>query len=129
VASKGKPFRSVIVEGFEILIGKGDVENDRLTFEVGEPDDVWLHVGGGVAGSHVIVRNPQNVDVPKAVIRRAAELAAWHSKAREAGRVDVHVCSVRDVSKRRGAPAGEVMLRRWERVRVHPRPIEPSVGS
>ena len=130
VASKGKPYRSVIVEGFEILIGKGDEENDRLTFEVAEPDDLWLHVGSGAAGSHVVIRNPEKLDVvAKDVVRRAAELAAWHSKAREAGRVEVHVCRVSDVTKRRGAPAGEVMLRRWDRVRVYPRPTDPTEVS
>ena len=130
VASKGKPYRSVIVEGFEILIGKGDEENDRLTFEVAEPDDLWLHVGSGAAGSHVVIRNPEKLDVvAKQVVRRAAELAAWHSKAREAGRVEVHVCRVSDVTKRRGAPAGEVMLRRWDRVRVYPRPTDPTEVS
>ena len=129
VASKGKPYRSVIVEGFEILIGKGDEENDRLTFEVAAPDDLWLHVGSGAAGSHVVIRNPEKLDVAKDVVRRAAELAAWHSKARAAGRVEVHVCRVSDVTKRRGAPAGEVMLRRWGRVRVYPRPIDPAEAS
>jgi predicted ribosome quality control (RQC) complex YloA/Tae2 family protein len=125
MASKGKPYKSVVVDGFEILIGRGDEENDLLTFEVGAPDDVWLHVGSGVAGSHVIVRNPEKLDeLPKDVVRRAAELAAWHSKARDAGRVEVHVCRVADVSKRRGAPAGEVMLRQWDRVRVYPRALE-----
>ena len=52
-----------------------------------------------------------------------------HSKARDAGRVDVHVCRVADVSKRRGAPAGEVTLRRWDRVRVYPRALDASVES
>ncbi len=130
MASKGKPYRSVIVDGFEVLIGKGDEQNDRLTFEIADPQDLWLHVGSGVAGSHVVVRNPEKLDeIPKQTVRRAAELAAWHSKAREAGRVDVHVCRVADVSKRRGAPAGEVMLRRWDRVRVYPRQIDPEAGS
>ena len=125
MASKGRPHRSVLVEGFEILIGKGDEENDRLTFDTAEPHDVWLHVGAGIAGSHVVIRNPGKLDeIPRDVVRRAAELAAWHSKAREAGRVDVHVCRVSDVSKRRGAPAGEVTLRRWDRLRVYPRQAE-----
>lgn len=130
MASKGKPHRSVAVDSFEILIGKSDDENDRLTFEVAAPEDVWLHVGAGIAGSHVVIRNPDKLDaLPKDVVRRAAELAAWHSKARAAGRVEVHVCRVADVSKRRGAPAGEVTLRRWDRVRVYPRPIVPATES
>ena len=123
VASKGRPYRTVVVEGFEVLIGRGDAENDELTFALAAPEDFWLHVGGGVPGSHVVVRNPEKLDaLPRAVIERAAELAARHSKARATRRVDVHLCRVADVTKPRGAPAGEVALRRWERVRVHREP-------
>jgi len=105
-----------------VLIGRGDEENDLLTFEVAAPEDFWLHVAGGASGSHVVVRNPEKLDaLPQAVLERAAALAAWHSKARASRRVEVHVCRVADVDKRRGAPAGEVVLRRWERVRVTPR--------
>src|SRR5439155_1744489 len=53
MSSKGKPYRRVVVDAFEILIGKGDRENDVLTFDVAEPRDLWMHVAGGVSGSHV----------------------------------------------------------------------------
>ena len=121
MSSKGRPYRRVVVDGFEVLIGKGDDENDELTFAIAAPEDAWLHAAGGVAGSHVVVRNPEQLDaLPRAVLERAAALAAWHSKARAARRVDVHVCRVADVSKRRGAPAGEVRLKRWDTLRVAP---------
>ncbi len=121
MSGKGKSYRRVVVDGFEILIGKGDRENDVLTFEIAEPRDLWMHVGGGVAGSHVVVRVPEEgADVPRAIVERAAALSGWYSKARHARRVDVHVCRVADVSKRRGAPAGEVHLRHWKVVRVAP---------
>ena len=55
MASKGRGFRVETIEGFEVLVGKGDSDNDRLTFRVGEPHDLWLHVSG-TPGSHVIVR-------------------------------------------------------------------------
>jgi predicted ribosome quality control (RQC) complex YloA/Tae2 family protein len=48
MASKGRPYRMVDIGGFEVLVGRGDNENDVLTFEVAEPHDFWLHVGGGV---------------------------------------------------------------------------------
>ncbi len=119
MASKGRRYRTVVVEGYEVLIGKGDAENDELTFALAAPEDFWLHVAGGVPGSHIVVRNPEKRDaLPRAVLARAAELAAWHSKARAARRVDVHLCRVADVSKPRGAPPGQVELRRWERMRV-----------
>ena len=121
VASKGRPYRMVDIGGFEVLVGRGDSENDLLTFEVAEPHDLWLHVGGGVPGSHVIVRNPERLaELPRSVVTGAAALAARYSKARNASKVDVHVCRVADVSKARGMPPGMVLLARWKRVRVSP---------
>ena len=103
-------------------MGKGDAENDRLTFDVGEPRDFWMHVAGP-AGSHVVVRNPDDLpELPRPVLEAAAALAAWHSKARGSrGKVDVHVCRVADVSKPRGFDRGQVLLRRWDVVKVYPR--------
>jgi predicted ribosome quality control (RQC) complex YloA/Tae2 family protein len=121
VGSKGRPYRTERVEGFEVLVGRGDAENDVLTFAIAAPEDFWLHVAGGVPGSHVVVRNPEHLaELPAAVIQRAAALAAHHSKARGRRRVEVHLCRVADVAKRRGAPAGEVVLERWTAVRVYP---------
>ncbi len=114
--------RALEVAGFVVLVGKGDAANDRLTFELGEPRDFWLHVAGP-AGSHVLVRNPDDLaELPRPVLEKAAALAAWHSKARGSrGKVEVHVCRVADVSKPRGSPPGQVRLRRWSSVRVYPR--------
>ena len=124
MASKGRAYRTVDVEGFEVLIGKAATDNDYLTLKVAKPYDLWLHVAG-VPGSHVVVRNPERLgEIPKPVVERAAEYAAFYSKAREArGKVEVHVCWASDVPKERGAPAGEVQLRRWDRVKVYPRAL------
>src|SRR5207247_4354968 len=90
MGSKGRGYRTHAIEGFEVLVGKGDAENDTLTFEVADPHDFWLHVAGP-AGSHVVVRNPDRVEeLPRTVLEEAAALAAWHSKAR-AGRGTVQV--------------------------------------
>ncbi|MBX6364855.1 MAG: DUF814 domain-containing protein [Gemmatimonadetes bacterium] len=124
MASKGKGWREIDVEGFQVLVGKGARENDELTLRVAEPDDLWLHAAG-YAGSHVVIRRPEGAEIPREVVQRAAELAAWHSKARNArGKVEVHVCRAGDVRKRRGAPAGEVVLTRWDSVKVYPRGVE-----
>ena len=121
MGSKGRRYRTQTVEGFEVLIGRGDADNDALTFGVAEPRDFWLHVAGS-PGSHVVVRNPDDLaDLPRPLLEQVAALAAWHSKARgRRGKVEVHVCRAADVSKPRGAPPGEVRLRRWESVRVYP---------
>jgi predicted ribosome quality control (RQC) complex YloA/Tae2 family protein len=120
--SQGRPYRSLSVSGFEVLVGKGDAANDDLTFGVADPLDFWLHVAG-VPGSHVVVRNPDGLEtLPQEVLERAAQLAAWHSKARAArGKIEVHACRVADVSKPRGFARGEVRLERWESLRVYPR--------
>ena len=123
MSSKGRPYRSFVLAGFEILVGKAATDNDHLTFNVAEPHDLWLHVAGGTPGSHVVVRNPERGAVPDDVTRCAAELAAWYSKARNAARVEVHVCRASDVKKARGAPAGQVQIARFKSLRVTPTPF------
>jgi predicted ribosome quality control (RQC) complex YloA/Tae2 family protein len=120
--SAERGYRAVDVDGFEVLVGRGARDNDRLTLQVAEPDDLWLHAAG-YAGSHVVVRNPDALaELPRPVVEKAAALAAWHSKARGAGgKVEVHVCRARDVKKPRGYPAGKVVLKRWDSVKVYAR--------
>jgi len=129
VSSKGRPYRSFTHAGFEILVGKAAMDNDYLTFRVAEPHDLWLHVAGGTPGSHVVIRNPDRGPVPNEVTERAAALAAWYSKARNAARVEVHVCRAADVKKARGAPAGQVQLARYKSLRVAPAPFEPGEAN
>ena len=120
MASKGRPFRTVSFEGFEILVGKGDVQNDRLTFDIAEPEDFWLHVGNA-PGSHVVVRNPdQLAELPPDVLQHAARLAVHYSKAGGSRRkVEVHICQAADVSKPSDFPPGKVRLRRWQSIKVY----------
>lgn len=120
VGSKGRPYRTIVVEGFEVLVGRGSEENDDLTFRVAKPADLWMHVGGGTPGSHVVVRNPEGGELPRSVIETAAAIAAWYSKARGAPKVDVSYCRASHVSKPRGAPAGLVEIRNEKKVRVAP---------
>ena len=120
MSSKGRPYRRVIVDGFEILIGRGAQENDALSFGVAAATDSWLHVAGGTPGSHVVIRNPERIPIPRAVVERAASHAAWFSKAKNAAWVEVHYCQVADLRKPRGAPAGLVQLKRYQSVRVRP---------
>jgi hypothetical protein len=116
MATKGRGFREVLVEGFVVLVGKGEDDNDRLTFRVAEPHDFWLHVAG-FSGSHVVVRNPDRLDaLPRDVEERAAELAVWHSKARGTrGKVE---CTSAGRGRRQAAPSRPaVRLRAWRSVR------------
>jgi predicted ribosome quality control (RQC) complex YloA/Tae2 family protein len=112
--------RFVSPEGFVILVGRTAVENDILTFELGAPQDFWLHVASE-SGSHVVVRNPDRLErLPRATLRLAAALAAGYSKAHAAGRATVHVATCADVSKPRGAPPGLVHLKHFKTLHVPP---------
>jgi predicted ribosome quality control (RQC) complex YloA/Tae2 family protein len=105
-------------DGFCVLVGRSAQKNDVLTFHIARQNDFWFHVAA-TSGAHVIVCNPDNLSrLPKATLRQAAALAVWHSKSRTGGRVAVHCARVREVSKKRGSPAGQVILRRFESVRV-----------
>ena len=128
VASKGRPYRTFVGEGYEILVGKGSEENDHLTFDVAEPSDIWMHVDDGTPGSHVVVRNPAGGDLPRPVLETAAAITAWYSKARDKKQVAVSFCRAKDVSKPRGAPAGLVEIRNEKTVRVAPKPPEGAGG-
>lgn len=128
MASKGRPYRTVVVDGYDVLVGRNDADNDYLTFRVAEKRDLWLHAGGGTPGSHVILKNPDGGDIPREVVEKAAQLAAWYSKARGAPRVEVHVCRAADVSKPKGAPRGQVLIKKFSRIKVTPSRLEPEEG-
>jgi predicted ribosome quality control (RQC) complex YloA/Tae2 family protein len=112
-------------DGLTILIGRSGAENDTLTFKIASPWDFWLHAAG-TSGAHVVVRNPQRLKaLPAPTLRRAAEIAAYHSGARMDGAVDVHYTQRKHVHKRRGMPPGQVILKRFRSLRVAPRLPDP----
>ncbi|MGD8377482.1 MAG: NFACT RNA binding domain-containing protein [Acidobacteriota bacterium] len=116
------PIRSYrSADGMEILVGRSGKDNDVLTFKVAAGQDFWLHAEGR-AGAHVVVRNPDRLPrLPRATLEQAAQLAAFHSKARGGGKVEVMVTQRRHVKKGRGLPPGTVRVGRHEAVRVEPR--------
>ncbi len=114
-------------EGLMILVGKSGEENDTLTFRVASPWDFWLHAAER-PGAHVVVRNPQRLKtLPEKTLRAAAEIAAFHSGAREEAKVEVHYTQRKHVHKRRGMPRGQVLLRRFRTIQVTPRVPSPTV--
>ncbi|MBN2711616.1 MAG: DUF814 domain-containing protein, partial [Planctomycetes bacterium] len=110
-------------DGMSILVGKAAKDNDRLSLKVAKGNDWWFHVHN-YAGSHVVVRMPARKgektadkkkkkdegSLPQETLLDAAHLAAWFSKARDATRVEVTYTQAKYVHKRKGAPAGQVVL-------------------
>ncbi len=112
------------VHGFLVYIGRNARQNEEVTFERAGPCDLWLHVRG-LPGAHVVVKSGGQ-DVPERVIRRAAELAAYYSPARDGGPVDVDVTERRFVKRVRGGHPGHVTYRNEQTVRVEARGREVS---
>jgi predicted ribosome quality control (RQC) complex YloA/Tae2 family protein len=97
--------------------GQADV-NDYVSFRLAAPADFWLHAAD-YPGAHVVLRNPRRLtDLPPEVLRRAAEVAAWFSKARGRGPVDVRWTQARYLRKGKGMPVGMVLLPRFSTITV-----------
>ena len=93
------------IDGFTVLVGKSNVQNDRITKEA-RGDDIWLHTQG-FHGSHVVIVT-RGKTVPQTVLVKAASIAAFYSKARQSENVPVDYTFIRDVHKKRGAAPGKV---------------------
>ncbi len=105
--------------GFEALAGKTDADNDLLSLKVAKANDLWFHVHG-MPGSHVILRHPEGDKPDNTTIKQAAAIAAWHSKARNAGTVPVSCTEAKHVGKPRGAKPGSVTIKRQKTIKVRP---------
>lgn len=102
-----KPLRFVSDSGGEILVGRGNVQNDELTLRIARRTDLWLHVQK-IPGSHVIVSQAEG-EVDELTIRQAATLAATYSQAKNGGKVAVDCTQIRFVKKPSGARPGRVI--------------------
>lgn len=103
-----EPLKFRSAEGFEILVGRNNRQNDILTLKTAKATDIWLHTKD-IAGSHVIIRT--NGQTPsEQTIREAAILAAFHSKGKSGSGVPVDYVPVKFVKKPAGAKPGMVIF-------------------
>lgn len=101
------PMRFVSSHGYEILVGRSNAQNDELTLKTARRSDVWLHTQK-IHGSHVIIRAEDTVPDDE-TLYEAACLAAYHSQARDGGKVPVDYCLAKYVKKPRGSMPGMVI--------------------
>lgn len=113
------PYHEIEFNGYRILIGKNAQSNDTLTLKHSFKDDLWLHAKD-VAGSHVLIKYQSGKNFPKDVVARAAQLAAYHSKRKNETLCPVVVTPKKFVRKRKGDPAGAVVVEREEVIMVEP---------
>lgn len=109
-------------DGFTILVGRNNRQNDQLTLKTAAKTDIWLHTKD-IHGSHVIIR-AEGKPVSDTAILEAARLAAYHSKARESTNVPVDYTLVKHVSKPAGAKPGMVIYVKNKTVFVDPKTID-----
>ena len=123
--------RFVSAEGYPIWVGKNNEQNDRLTMRIANGNDLWLHVGGGRPGSHVIVRLPKQKTASLETLLDAATLAVHFSKARSEGRIEVVYTQKKHVRKPKGLPAGAVVPSQTKSITVHadPERLQRLLGS
>lgn len=101
------PMRFISDSGTEILVGRGNVQNDELTFRTARRGDLWLHVQK-IPGSHVIV-SQANCPADEITVAQAAALAVTFSQAKDGGKAAVDVTLARNVKKPSGARPGRVI--------------------
>lgn len=115
-AAQPLKFRSS--DGFEILVGRNNLQNDKLTLKTALPTDMWLHTQN-IPGSHVIIR-ADGRDIPDTTIVEAARLAATCSKGRSGTKIPVDYTLARFVKKPGGAKPGMVIFTNNRTILVDP---------
>ena len=106
-------------DGWIVLAGRSAADNDLLSLKAAAPNDWWFHVRG-MPGSHVILKAGAGRAPSRNILKQAAAIAAYHSKARAGGVVAVSCTQVRFVSKPRGAKPGSVSIRKETVFKVRP---------
>lgn len=116
------PYHEVLFNGYKIWIGRTAQHNDTLTLKHSFKEDIWLHAKD-VPGSHVLIKYQAGKKIPKDVIERAAQLAAFNSKRKTESLAPVAFTPRKFVRKRKGDPAGAVVVEREEVMLVEPKGI------
>lgn len=113
-------------DGFTAYVGKNNRQNDLLTIKQAKQDDIWLHTKD-IPGSHVIIRT-EGREPAYDTIKKAAQLAAYYSKARQSSNVPVDYTRRRYIKKPSGAKPGFVTYDHQNTVYVTP-PTEAEIKS
>lgn len=112
-----KPEQFHTSDGTTVLVGKNNLQNDRLSFKIANKNEFWLHVKD-MPGSHVIIRS---TDPSDETILEAAQLAAYFSKGRDSDHVPVDYLQVKQLHKPNGAKPGFVIFRGQKTLSVKPK--------
>lgn len=116
---ESKPLHFISSDGFDIYVGKNNVQNDRLTLRFANSADLWFHTKN-FPGSHTVIKLGLDKNVPERTILEAASLAAYHSSARGSAQVPVDYTQIKNVKKPSGAKPGMVIYDHYNTLYVTP---------
>ncbi|MGB4092852.1 MAG: NFACT RNA binding domain-containing protein [Ruminococcus flavefaciens] len=105
-------------DGFTILVGRNNKQNDQLSLKFAEKNDIWLHTQS-ITGSHVLILTDGSTP-PDSTIEEAAVIAAVNSRGRSSSLVPVDYCLARYVKKPAGAKPGKVIFTNYKTAFVRP---------
>jgi len=114
------PFKKILFDGFEILVGRNSRSNDEMLQKFTHKDDLWLHAKD-VTGSHVVLKYRSGNNFPAYVIERAAEIAAYNSKRKTDSHCPVTYTPRKFVRKQKGLPPGAVIVEKEKVIIVTPK--------
>ena len=115
---KLSPKEYVSTDGFKILCGRNNLQNDKLTFKDSRKNDIWFHTQK-IHGSHTVIVTDGR-EVPDSTLEQAALIAAYNSKGRESSLVPVDYTEVRNVKKPSGAAPGKAIYEHYKTAYVRP---------
>ncbi|MEN8904576.1 MAG: NFACT RNA binding domain-containing protein [Clostridiales bacterium] len=114
-----KPHHYISSNGYDIFVGKNNVQNDILTLKSSQSNDIWLHTKD-IHGSHVIIKTNNSDFIPDKTLVEAANLSAFYSKGKLSSKVPVDYTKVKNVKKPSGAKPGMVIYVNYKTIYITP---------
>ena len=105
-------------DGFEILVGRNNLQNDKLTLHTARGKDLWFHTKNA-PGSHTVVMS-EGKDIPDSTKNEAAMIAVWHSSQKNSAKVAVDYTEVRNIRKTGDLRPGMVLYEHYETAYITP---------
>ncbi|MBO5478980.1 MAG: NFACT family protein [Clostridia bacterium] len=117
---KEEPFSPLTftIDGYTVLVGKNNKQNDFLTLKYAHSNDIWFHTKD-IHGSHVVLKT-NGEEIPQETINKCASLCAFYSKAKNSSNVAVDYTFIRYVKKPANSKPGMVIYTNFHTVNVQP---------
>ncbi len=125
-AAISAPMKFTTSDGFTVLVGRNNRQNDKLTLKTANNNDIWFHTKN-IPGSHTVLVT-EGKSPTETAMTEAAQLAALHSRAKDSAQVPVDYTQIRNVSKPVGAKPGMVIYVNYKTIYVTPSQEIPLEG-